>query len=95
MEDLISFYNVNENKIHVISHGYEHLKNIQAQNLTKSKIFEKPFILYVGGRYKYKNFKLLAEAYSKDHHINDNFNIICYGGENISNKELNFLKNWG
>ena len=44
MEDLISFYNVNENKIHVISHGYEHLKNIQAQNLTESKIFEKPFI---------------------------------------------------
>ena len=95
MEDLISFYNVNENKIHVISHGYEHLKNIQAQNLTKSKIFEKPFILYVGGRYKYKNFKLLAEAYSKDHHINDNFNIICYGGENISNKEFNFFKKLG
>ncbi len=94
-EDLINFYNVNENKVYVISHGYEHLKNIQAQNLIKSKIFEKPYILYVGGRYKYKNFKLLAEAYSKDHNIYDNFNIICYGGENISNEELNFFKRLG
>ena len=69
------------------------MKNIQTQNLKKSGIFEKPFILYVGGRYKYKNFKLLAEAYSKINQINNNFNIICFGGENILSDELSFLKN--
>ena len=92
-EDLINFYNVDENKINVVPHGYEHLTNIQTQNLKKSGIFEKPFILYVGGRYKYKNFKLLAEAYSKINQINNNFNIICYGGENILIDELSFFKN--
>ena len=91
-DDLINFYNVDENKINVIPHGYEHMKNIQTQNLKKSGIFEKPFILYVGGRYKYKNFKLLAEAYSKINQINNNFNIICYGGENILSDELSFFK---
>ena len=90
--DLINFYNVDENKINVVPHGYEHLTNIQTQSLKKSGIFEKPFILYVGGRYKYKNFKLLAEAYSKINQINDNFNIICYGGENILIDELSFFK---
>ena len=74
--DLINFYNVDENKINVVPHGYEHLTNIQTQSLKKSGIFEKPFILYVGGRYKYKNFKLLAEAYSKINQINNNFNKI-------------------
>ena len=94
-EDFINFYKVDENKIYVVSHGHEHLKNVQAQNFKKSGIFEKPFILYVGGRYKYKNFKLLAEAYSKDNHIYDNFNIICYGGENISNNEISLFKQLG
>ena len=38
-DDLINFYNVDENKINVIPHGYEHMKNIQTQNLKKIRNF--------------------------------------------------------
>ena len=49
----------------------------------------------MGGRLKYKNFQLLAEAYSKTNKINENFNIICYGGEKISKVEFLYFKKLG
>ena len=48
--------------------------------------------MYVGGRLRYKNFKVLIEAYSKIKEIKDNYNIVCYGGEKISKEELIFFK---
>ena len=94
-EDFVNFYNVDDSKVHVIHHGFEHLINTKIENISNSNILNKPFILYVGGRYKYKNFNLLAEAYSKNKIINENFNIICYGGEKISKQEINYFYKLG
>ena len=93
--DVIELYQVPENKIFVTPHGFDHLSYIEIEDLKKDKIFEKPFILYVGGRYKYKNFSLLSKAFSKSQKIKDNFNIICFGGEKISDSEKKNFKNLG
>ena len=94
-ENLKEYYKVSDDKIFVVSHGYNHLNNIDTNNLLIQNISNKPFILYVGGRFKYKNFKLLIEAYSKNKKIQDEFNIICYGGEKISEDEIDNFRKFG
>ena len=94
-ENLKEYYKVADDKIFVVSHGYNHLKNIDIKNLHIHNISNKPFILYVGGRFKYKNFKLLIDAYSKNKKIQNEFNIVCYGGEKISKDERNNFKEFG
>jgi glycosyltransferase involved in cell wall biosynthesis len=94
-ENLKEYYKVSDDKIFVVSHGYNHLNNIDTNNLLIQNISNKPFILYVGGRFKYKNFKLLIDAYSKNKKIQDEFNIICYGGEKISEDEIDNFRKFG
>ena len=94
-DDFIKYYNISEDRVFVIPHGHEHLKDVVNYNISNNKMFNKPFILYVGGRMRYKNFKILLEAYSKIEEIRNNYNIICYGGEKVSKEELNFFKNFG
>lgn len=69
--DIIRFYDVTDKPITVIYHGLSDLfhnshligdRTIQ-EHLNKYKI-EKPFILFVGGRKKYKNFISLLKAYA-------------------------------
>ena len=60
-KDLQEYYNVDDKKIFVINHGHEHLINLIEAS---KKINRENFILYVGGRDKYKNFKSFIEAYS-------------------------------
>lgn len=89
--DFIDFYKISEDRVFVISHGYDHLNETEAKDLSNIKFLQKPFILYVGGRHKYKNFKLLIKAFSKSKFLMNEFNIICYGGERLSNEEINLL----
>lgn len=90
--DLIEFYNLDQEKIKVIYNGSDHLINLETFNNINNKFFKKPYILFVGSRSKYKNFKLFVESYKKSKRILDNFNIICFGGGNFSKNEINFFK---
>ena len=94
-EDFIDYYKINENRVNVIGHGHEHLKNIETYDLSKISEIDKPFILYVGNRLRYKKFSLLGKAYSKSQIINNNFDIVCFGGEKISSNEYSTFKNLG
>ena len=88
-EDFINYYNIPENKIKVIYHGSNHLINLKNENLIK---FDKPFILYVGSREKYKNFNLLLNAISISESFKKDFELICFGGKNFSDNEINLFK---
>ena len=52
---------------------------------------ERKFILYVGERNKYKNFKNLLKAYSNSKLLYENFSLICFGGS-FSQDEKNEFK---
>ncbi len=41
---------------------------------------QKPFLLYVGTRSKYKNFELLVRAFAARPALADAYNVLCFGG---------------
>ena len=91
-KDLIEFYNLNNKKISVIYNGGDHLNDVLISEKS-NKSSEKPYILYVGSRSKYKNFRLFVESYKKSERLVNDFKIVCFGGGNFSKNEINFFRN--
>ncbi len=85
--DLVNIFNIDPSIIKVIYHGIT-IKN----NDSVKKIIDKPFILYVGQRWGYKNFNTLLSAYSYENNLNDNYILICFGGGEFNLSEKLFLK---
>ena len=82
---LLEEYNISEKKISVIYLGIKK-KEISSTN-------KKNIILYVGDRGRYKNFKMLPLAYSKSDYLKKNFKILCIGGNNFNDEEIQLFKN--
>ena len=89
--DLINILGVNEEKISVVHLGVE--KDTFTKKI-QSKI-NKPFLLYVGNRSGYKNFKGLVEAYGSCNQLKSEFNLIAFGGGKFSKMEFQFFKENG
>ena len=85
--DLINIYSVPENKTSVIYLAGNHLSKFK-KNI---EIPEKDFLLYVGSRDNYKNFKLLLNFF-KIKNKNKNLKLICFGGNKFSSKEEDYYK---
>ncbi len=81
--DLVKYYNVEENKIKVIYLGVKQNKI----NVRKKKI-----IVYVGARDGYKNFKNFINAYSRSEFLKKNYDVVCFGYEKFSIEEENKIK---
>jgi glycosyltransferase involved in cell wall biosynthesis len=48
----------------------------------------RPYILYVGKRDGYKNFEQLLLTYAHSHSLNQDFDLICFGGSPFTKSEL-------
>ena len=83
--DLIDLFGIDSDKISVIYLGVECTKPSYNTLVT-----EKPFILYVGARYEYKNFKSLLYAYSRSK-VKHEFDLVCFGPTKFSVDELNII----
>ena len=87
-KDLIEYYRIDEKKIFVTYLGYDHIiKNYSSLRIDQLDI-PTNFILFVGSRYKYKNFRLLLETYCSNKDIKNDYQIVCFGGEKFSKEEL-------
>lgn len=85
-KDLINYYNISLEKTSVLYQGVPSFTNI-------TKKFEdpnKPFILYVGSRKKYKNFDNFIKAISIKNILKD-FDLICFGNEEFNDEEMNLF----
>lgn len=80
--DLINILGVDENKIDVIYHGCTLPK---VQDVISLDI--PPYILYVGARGGYKNFKRVLKSYSASKLLCENFDLICFGGGSWTKEE--------
>jgi glycosyltransferase involved in cell wall biosynthesis len=78
--ELLKYYELDEKKISVIYHGYDHLNN----EINHIKSNNNNFILYVGSRGRHKNFKNFIAAYCINKHTFNKVKIICIGGGNFS-----------
>jgi len=91
-QDLINLLGVPEEKTSVVHLGYslsgrpEHARQIKRDS---------PFILYVGSRDKYKNFRLFLSAFSASPLLREKFSIICFGGGALTTKELEQIDSLG
>ena len=88
--NLINIYNQDPDKLETIHLGFDHIIYDQLLSFTHKR----PFLLFVGSREKYKNFLYFIEQFSKSSQLMRNFDIILFGGGNITdneNQKLNFL----
>jgi glycosyltransferase involved in cell wall biosynthesis len=74
--DLLHFYDVAEQKTHVVPHGFSPLP-LSSQGEPEPKAA--PYLLYVGSRAGYKNFGLLLEAFSRSR-LAEGYRLLVVGG---------------
>ncbi len=84
-KDLLKYYDVDENKLVVIPLGVDRNQEFKEVN---NKFLSKPFILFVGDRKNYKNFENFIKSYSISEKLQNNFNIVCFGGGSFDKEEL-------
>lgn len=91
-KDLIDHYKLSPQLIEVVHLGVSFDKSyIKIDN----KIPKKPYLLFVGERYRYKNFKNFILAYTKSNRLKKDFDILCFGGNSFTSEEINFFKEFG
>ncbi|MDH6504727.1 glycosyltransferase family 4 protein [Polynucleobacter sphagniphilus] len=84
--DLMDLFGVDSKKISVIYHGYS-LGPKSIRGLSIDLKLPSRYLLYVGHRGGYKNFKRFLEAYVLSNAINQDFDIVCFGGEDLGVEE--------
>ncbi len=90
-KDLIEILKVPQKKITVVYHGTSFKPNSYAGSFSSRKS-RRPYILYVGWRGHYKNFKRFLCAYSLASRLNNHFDLVCFGDKNISHKEKQLIR---
>lgn len=98
--DLLSMYEVPEDKVSVTYLGNDSLESL----LTGESAFEfrtrilgadVPYLLYVGSRDGYKNFGGLLRAFAMSPWLQEHFHLLCFGGGALSNAECRLIAQSG
>jgi glycosyltransferase involved in cell wall biosynthesis len=91
-KDLIRIYNVPENKVKVVhlASSINLSKCLEFNDIKNKFNIKKPYILYVGDRFPYKNFSLLLDVYITN--FSDKFNLVCFGGSGFNRNELKTIE---
>lgn len=79
--DLLELYDLDSNKVSVVHLGYDLLNvapDIRTGALALSQSL--PYVLYVGERASYKNFKGFLRAFAASAWLRENFRVVCFGG---------------
>lgn len=90
--DLINIYNLDEKKISVTYFGIENFKEYKMNNTFFKNIINRPYILFVGSRGRYKNFFNLIKVFAKSEKLKKDFKILCFGGGPFSLEEKKLFK---
>lgn len=91
-QDLIKIYSVDPKKTSVVYHGVS--LDVE-DSCSLSAMPDKPYFLYVGDRFGYKNFSAVVKAIAQSKILRDECKIVCVGGGAFSNTELNFFDKFG
>ena len=91
-KDLVDIYKVSESKITVTYFGIENFSYTSNHNLEVK--MDKPYILFVGSRGRYKNFENFVKAFSSSEKLKKDFFLLCFGGGTFSKEEKNLFKKY-
>lgn len=92
-KDLVNLFGVPEEKVSVVHLGVDLCGANGGPE--QSLALDRPYVLHVGGRAKYKNFISLLEAVSLSKEIMNNFYIVAFGGGRLSKKEEETISRLG
>lgn len=93
--DVIELLNVCESKISVVHEGVDTPNPPTTTLHTSLASSEQPYILFVGSRGGYKNFKGLLKAVAQTPKLKNNFRIIAFGGGKLSRHEREEVESFG
>ena len=89
-QDLVRLLGVDPSRTSVVHLGF----SLTAQAST-NPISRKPYLLYVGQRSGYKNFKKLLHAYASSVSLRKSFDLIAFGGGVFSSDEYALIQKLG
>ncbi|MGO2511163.1 glycosyltransferase family 4 protein [Marinomonas polaris] len=92
--DLINLFDIDEAKISVVHLGVS-LDSFKAVINDALSITSKPFLLYVGSRFDYKNFDGLLKAVASSARLKSSFDIVAFGGGAFNSEELALIRSLG
>lgn len=85
-EDILKYYDVNDDKITVVHHGIDQYVPLSYEGIEN---LPKEYVLYVGSRSGYKNFDLLVQAFSGISKKYDGLKLVVAGSPlGIAEEEL-------
>jgi glycosyltransferase involved in cell wall biosynthesis len=87
-QDIMKFTNADPDRIHVtyLGNPFEH-DSVPIRPRTDSPVFEKSYILFVGGRPAYKNFDLFIESVAGLLCDHEELHVVCAGWLPFSERE--------
>lgn len=92
--DLCAMFNVPEDKISVVHHGFEKFGTYPHLFISRDKEV-RPFLLYVGSRGGYKNFEGMLKAVSSSSRLKSTFDVVAFGGGAFSAAEQSMITQFG
>lgn len=93
-KDVMEFYGVPPSKTHVVHQGVPRLARSPEQAQEFLARLRRPYILFVGARYSYKNFLGLLDAYSSGGFATD-FDLAVVGGGEFTDAETSRIRQLG
>lgn len=86
--DLIEITGVPERKTSVVHLAADDVFFQFGNGSGSSQIPKNPYLLFVGGRQNYKNFRVFLKACASSDYLKKNFLIVCFGGGALTGSEL-------
>jgi len=77
--DLVKLFDIDENKISVVHLGVDVL-SFSDYNPPSNLELKRPFLLYVGARGGYKNFRAVLTAVAASKQLKEDFDLVAFGG---------------
>jgi glycosyltransferase involved in cell wall biosynthesis len=90
--DLLDIFDLPEDKVSVVYLGFD---SLVLDTATLEHKEGKPYLLYVGQRWGYKNFDGFLKAYASSSFLRSHFDVICFGGGTFTAAELSFFVSLG
>jgi glycosyltransferase involved in cell wall biosynthesis len=91
--DVIELLGVDPAKTSVVHLGFTLTR--QRESAEKAGTPTRPFLLYVGYRVSHKNFDRLLQAYASSAALRNDFDLICFGGGQLTDREMHLIQRLG
>jgi glycosyltransferase involved in cell wall biosynthesis len=89
--DVLQFYGLDADRVYVVPNACSNIfRRLDRTELSGTDQMEQPFLLYVGNRARYKNFDVLAKAYSRWHR-REEVALVLVGGKSLSDSEQQLM----